>query len=262
MATAARTRMVPLFLILAATFATPLVFTPQTVECGTIKVVVYQLAVVAAVALWLSAGLIRGSFQLPERRALALLGAYVLVNGLSFLLSDYKYDSGAEFWRISVLVVLCFLTSVIFRTSRHRMWIFYVVCASSVLIGIHCMVQKSGHDFVKWSSDPANRVFGTVGNPNMLAGFCVVVLPVLILLPLGVRSWWLRTASWIAALLTALSLYFTLSRGGVLGLLGGAVFLVFAARLNQRRLSAEAAAADNPTDGGRPSMRKLRKRIK
>jgi len=45
-------------------------------------------------------------------------------------------------------------------------------------------------------------------------------------------------------------------------IIGGAVFLVFAARLNQRRLTAEAAAADNPTDGGRPSMRKLRKRIK
>ena len=45
-------------------------------------------------------------------------------------------------------------------------------------------------------------------------------------------------------------------------IVGGTVFLVIAARLNQRRLSAEALQADNPTGEPRPSGRKLRKRIK
>lgn len=238
MAIAARIRVIPLLVILAATFATPLVFTPQTVECGTIKVVAYQLAIVAAVAFWLSAGLIRGSLQLPERRALVLLGTYVLVNGLSFLLSDYKHDSGAELWRILVLVVLCLLASVSFRTSKHRMWLFYSVCVSSLLVGTYGMAQKGGYDVVKWSQDPTNRLFATIGNPNMLAAFCVVVLPALLLVPVAVRSWSVRVISWAAGLLLLLALYFTLSRGGILGLLGSMVFLGVALRkklLSSRR---------------------------
>jgi len=226
----ARLRAIPPALITGATFATPLVFSPQTYECGAIKVVVYQLAIIAALVFWLSGELVRGSLRLPERRTLALLGAYILANGLSFLLSAYKHESGAELWRVSVLVTLCLLTSVSFRTRRHRMWLFYAICFSSLLIGIHSLVQKSGHDLVKWSFDPSIRVIATIGNPNMLAGFCVVVLPVLALVPVAMKSWWMRAISWTSALLMLLALYFTLSRGGVLGLLGSAVILGIALR--------------------------------
>jgi phosphatidylglycerol:prolipoprotein diacylglycerol transferase len=45
-------------------------------------------------------------------------------------------------------------------------------------------------------------------------------------------------------------------------IVGGVVFLVFASNLNKRRLSADGAAADAPADKSRPSMRKLRKKIK
>ncbi len=45
-------------------------------------------------------------------------------------------------------------------------------------------------------------------------------------------------------------------------IVGGVVFLVIAGRLNQRRLGGEASNTDNSAGQARPSMRKLRKRIK
>ena len=104
-----KTEFIPGYLILIALFLVPLVFTDKTIEAGSIKTLVTQLAVIGCLFFWILDGLIQRRLQLPEWKVLALLLGLLVINFISYLSSSYKYESGATLWWLSVLVGLCLL---------------------------------------------------------------------------------------------------------------------------------------------------------
>jgi len=76
-----------------------------------------------------------------------------------------------------------------------------------------------------WGANPAERVFSTFGQPNWLAAYITMIIPVILLFVLhsARKSKILWSATYILAFST---LWFTYSMSGLLGLLAGIVFFM------------------------------------
>ena len=82
------------------------------------------------------------------------------------------------------------------------------------------------------------RVYSTVGNPNLLAGYLLLILPVGITLPFEMKSnLFYKIFFLIGSFLILLCLIFTGSRGGYVGLITGTIFsiIIFLFYLINRR---------------------------
>ncbi|MEW6608448.1 MAG: O-antigen ligase family protein [bacterium] len=77
-----------------------------------------------------------------------------------------------------------------------------------------------------------DRLYYPLGNPNLLAGFLVITIPLMVRLFFIVRF---RFLFGLLLLFSFLTLYFTSSRGSVLGVIGALFFLFFITRQNRRR---------------------------
>ena len=91
----------------------------------------------------------------------------------------------------------------------------------------YAILQKSGHDFVKWNN-PYNSIIGTLGNPNFAAAV-MAVMGVLILATLLNSDFnlYLRIFGLGVAVLLLIVIYLSEARQGLLSyILGSGVFLI------------------------------------
>jgi len=63
---------------------------------------------------------------------------------------------------------------------------------ATILVVVYGIAQRDGYDFVIHGRDPKDRLFSSVGNPNMLAGFLVLMAWVAAGLALDSGRWWVR----------------------------------------------------------------------
>jgi putative inorganic carbon (HCO3(-)) transporter len=117
---------------------------------------------------------------------------------------------------------------------------------TSTLIAIYGLYQyKIGvPPLATWEDpnieNPATRIYSTFGNPNLLAGYLVPLVPLAMSLALATiasRKWLIALFPLLAACLMSLAIILTGSRGGYLGLLAGmcALFAGFASFIWARR---------------------------
>jgi len=108
--------------------------------------------------------------------------------------------------------------------------------ANSILISLYAIAEHFGRSFSCvlitgqftvdcWVQDVQNRVFATFGQPNWLAAYTIMLLPVGITLFITAKKtiWQLFYAT--ANSLLLMTLLFTKSRSGILGLLIAVIFL-------------------------------------
>jgi O-antigen ligase len=86
---------------------------------------------------------------------------------------------------------------------------------SSVVVSLYGVAQYVGIDPLTWGRLPfeANRAFSTYGNPNLLGGFLVMVLPVALALALSEKDQRWRIAYWVGFLLATLCWIVAFTRG-------------------------------------------------
>lgn len=110
------------------------------------------------------------------------------------------------------------------RVSRIRS-LAWTLFLSGTLVSLYGVMQYLGIDPLSWGGLPfePNRAFSTYGNPNLLGGFLVILLPVALGLALSEKDRRWRIAYWAGFLLTALCWIVAFTRGAWIG---GAVALV------------------------------------
>ena len=92
-------------------------------------------------------------------------------------------------------------------------------------------LYASTEELARWA-DPASisagtiRIYGPLGNPNLLAGYLLPLIPLAVVALLRWRGWGRRIFAAITGLLGAAAVVFTYSRGGWLGLLAALAVLV------------------------------------
>ncbi|MBI3631047.1 MAG: O-antigen ligase family protein [Candidatus Sungbacteria bacterium] len=129
------------------------------------------------------------------------------------------------------------LTSLM-KTSKDWMIFFHTTLAASILVAGGALLQKFG---VRISQQGGFRVDSTIGNPAYLAAYLMFhVWLGLILLGRLWRMFWLRILYGAAIVFEIIIVYFTATRGAVIALMLGAVFVLAASVLDWRRVFPQA----------------------
>lgn len=118
--------------------------------------------------------------------ALYPLFLFVLVAGLATILSVEpwlsfwgKYRRYEGFVSFLTYAVFLFIAINAFRNKKHIELAVKVSLATGAAISIYGILQYLGIDFFRWGTLPfeVNRSFATLGNPALLAGYLVTILP-------------------------------------------------------------------------------------
>lgn len=178
-----------------------------------------------------------------------LLAAFLAWNAVAAIRSVYLHDSLVTLIVFAGTLVALALFAALFREERWRRWGWSAVALAGAIEGI--IGLRDWTQTVIFQGDTTWRIFGTMFNPNVLAGYLLAAIPAaLVALALA----WRDTredrprlgliAAGFALLVMGGALLLTGSRAGLLGaLLGAAAMLVGGPlRINRRALIVGALA--------------------
>jgi len=214
--------------LLALLVVVPLVFYTSTHDVFEInKITAFRIFTLLGLLAFLTRTLLAGGFTLR----LTALWPPVAAVGLTSLLSTVwtnnlgtslfgVYEDFEGILTIANYILLWFLvTQHVRRFGQVQKFLTAVLLAGTVAAG-YGVAQNFGFDFVPWNPTTytANRMFGTLGNPNFLAAY------VLMAIPLAAVRFWVspRRSGKLFYLLMVLlmlgCLFFTKSRGALVAL--------------------------------------------
>jgi len=217
-----------LALIILVTLLVPTVFSAWTQECGYVKNVILAGLVLVGSALWMTCFILGQSLRFRASALDLAVLVYLVAAAASALLSDYPITSMRALWRLAVFVLLYFLLRVAVTTRGRVVVLLASSCVAALLVAGYAFAQRMGHDPVTWSQSSRDRVFSSIGNPNMFAGYLVIMIPLAVGLTLAARSWWLRGLGGLTAAACCVALMFTQTKGAWLAFLAAVAFFVAA----------------------------------
>ena len=169
---------------------------------------------------------VRSARVLPPFVRYALL-AFVITNFVAFAFSsDMRRSLLGDYWHhqgVTTAVIYAgslYMAALIFRTPHAVRLLFVVVVLSAVPVSFYAMAQFLERDPIDWGLGPGRpwRIFSTFGQPNALAAYEVMVIPIAIHLLYGANRW-ARLGIGGVLSLAVVALVLTLSRAGYLALL-------------------------------------------
>jgi O-antigen ligase len=210
---------VPLFV--SGTFFFPFITT---------KAFVWRIAVEVVFAAWLLLALLEPEVRPKKSVILSAVGLFLLLAGIADL---FGVDRAASFWSnfermdgfVSLLHLGAFflVTSSVFNEGDWKRWWNTSIFVSGLMV-LYCLAQLAG---LKTINQGGVRVDGTFGNAIYLAVY--LVFHIFMMLFYALRAKKNAGLQWLYGGLIALELvilYYTATRGAILGLMGGV--LVFA----------------------------------
>jgi len=148
------------------------------------------------------------------------------------------------------------------RAIKSIQYLFLSVIIGALLVGMYAIPEHFGHsasclivqgsfDVACWVQDVQNRVFATIGQPNWLAAYMIMVIPVAMVGLLTGRSGitkaknYLIKFGWLSLIVVYyLTLIFTKSRSGWLGLIFGLAIFVSGWLIAKWKISKNQADSD------------------
>ena len=124
------------------------------------------------------------------------------------------------------------------RPSRIRS-LARTIFAGAVVVAGYGAMQVVGIDPINWGANlpfEANRAFSTYGNPDLLGGYLVLVLPLGLALALEESDTWRRAMYWLGFLLVTFTWISSFVRGAWIGGAAALVVIVFAIVWRRERL--------------------------
>ena len=179
--------------------------------------------------------------------------AFVLLNLVALAFSTDRHQSlfGERLQHQGVLTTLLYvaffyLARVLISDRQQMLRLFVAVAIGASAVASYAFIQKLGLDPIWNGYLPFGRVFSTIGQPNALAGYLVLAIPVTAVLAIEQKRT-LRVAALAALALMIAALLLTYSRGGYLGLALAVTVLIFGLRekitVSRAKLGAYAGAA-------------------
>ena len=160
---------------------------------------------------------------------------FILVLGVSTIFSEVRWFSFWGSWerRMGFLTWLHFFvfSLVLFLNLKSKKQIYRILISvifSSILVVFYGLIQSQGLDIFGWTYDPFahGRIFSTVGQPNFLGSWLLLVLPIPLIF-LYRRNFKTKILSLFLFLLLLYTLFLTKSRGAIVGLIALLGFLSF-----------------------------------
>lgn len=149
---------------------------------------------------------------------------FLVLNVAAWVFSTDRHQSlyGERLQYQGLLTVLLYLgffylARLSLTDARRMTRVFFAIVIGAALVAGYALVQKAGLDPIWTGYLPGGRVFSSIGQPNALAAYLVLAIPVSASL-LHQTKGVLRSGLVLAVAAIAAALLFTLSRGGYLGL--------------------------------------------
>ena len=110
-------------------------------------------------------------------------------------------------------------------SSKKIRRIVVIAAASGFLVSVYGILQILGLDFLTWPEDPfiTRRTISSFGQPNFLASWLALIIPLNIYLYYSSKRFFWRFAYLLSLSLQLICLFLTGSRGGLFGLIGATI---------------------------------------
>ncbi|MFC2061814.1 O-antigen ligase family protein [Elusimicrobiota bacterium] len=177
---------------------------------------------IGAIVLFLKI-IIDGKICIPARRFFILFILYLSAIIITALYSGHPVTAFIgiyPFFSSSVLSIVCMVMFFVYACGLDKKDIrqlFSILLIASVIVSAYGILQYWGLDFLNWKGNFYPRIWSTLGNPNFLAAYLVIILPLAVFRYL-VKGKWYELAG---ALLVAAALVLTSSRAGAVSAFAG-----------------------------------------
>lgn len=227
-----------------------IVINPRSKNLLDVKDFALGVLVALGLALWLVASLGRGRMEWASSRLNLFVAAFPLWAGVTLVYSGYRFATVPELARLAAHLGLYWLVVLAIRDMGQVRRLIGAMAVAAAPVVVYGVMQAAGRDPIKWTA-PAIRVFSFLGNATYLAGFLVLIIP------LVVAAGWPerkgeggRARPWSWALLAVAAamvvcLYLTITLSPMIGL--GAAVVVVAGPLALIRAKARELRAAIPS---------------
>ncbi len=230
-------------------FFVPIIWLPVTSELFEFnKMILTYLLTVVVLAAWLLKSLSDKRFQLTRTALDIPIALFLVANILSTIFSLDPHTSlfgyygrwhGGLLSTISYIVLYYALVSHFDR--KQILYYLATLFTSGLIVSIYAVLQHPnpifrqvvdgktilhGIDYDYWAVDVEDRVFSTFGQPNWLAAALAMLLLPLVSLLFILKKYWQLALVFVSVGVYYLAFTFTYSRGGLIGLLVGALTFV------------------------------------
>lgn len=227
-----------LFTFLLLAFFVPLFFWPKSYELFEFnKIILVYFFTTVTSALWLAKMIV--TKKIIFRRTILdipliifwitqLISTIFSIDPRTSFLGYYsRFNGGLLSTTCYLLLYWAYVSNFDFKKSLK---IVKTILFSGILVSLYGILEHFGIDKDIWVQDVQNRVFSTLGQPNWLAAWLIVLIPTSWAIALISKErdqkseyiWWL-----IASIIFFLTFLFTKSRSGALGFVTTTAIFIF-----------------------------------
>jgi len=209
----------------------PLILTPYNYELFEFNkmLTVYALTAII-IGSWLIKIIIRGKidfkrtpFDIPILLFLVsqIISTLLSINTRTSIWGYYsRFHGGLISTLCYILLYYAYANNLINKSKPYLITLksLHVILTTALIVSLYAILEHFGIDKHIWIQDVQNRVFSTLGQPNWLAAYLLVLIPISLALLLKAKS---KKSITIYCLLITIfysALLFTKSRSGFLGL--------------------------------------------
>lgn len=174
-------RVIEILLILTV-MSSPLVFSYKTTKMFMVaKETVNQILIILTFSIWTFRIIITKNFSFVKSPLNWPILIFLGIHALSIFAADSVYLALRDFWRFLNYFILFYLTINNIRRPKRIKLIVFIVILTALINGVYGMLQASGYDpLFQVSESGRQKIFGFFGNPNFLAGYLNICLPLAI----------------------------------------------------------------------------------
>ncbi|MBT5875498.1 MAG: tetratricopeptide repeat protein, partial [Candidatus Latescibacteria bacterium] len=214
-------RDVALFAFVGMAVLVPIALLVDSDDVTIVKGPVFSLLVAGAVFVWLGRSIgqrqlrfVAMAYQLP-------LAAFLLLALLSTIWSNAPDASLSGGITLSYYVLTCLLCVSLLEYPQARI-VVTMALATGACVAVYGLLQRAGLDILSWGTDFATaegtpRVFATMGHPNFLGSYMVLIFSLATARAVSESTLLARSAAVSIAVLSAVCMLATLSRGAWVG---------------------------------------------
>ncbi len=216
------------YILIIIAFVSPLLAIPILNEGYDIPRLVFINLMISAILI--GAGIYLAKSKNPHFKIhypILAFCVFVLVNLISFCITKHHFY-GIERLKDLLQVGVILAAAFAIKGNRNKKFIILALLVSASIVGIIGISQYTGviHENwarVHWEKGLGKRVFSTVGNPNFLAGFLLVVLPLSLIVSIFSDKKRYLVIAIPTLIISFTCLLFTNSWGGWIGFVAGGI---------------------------------------
>ena len=165
--------------------------------------------------------LVRTPFDLP----IALFIFFALLS----LIKAFNFDAGLQgLFEVITYIFLFYVVANNVKTPKQVERLFIPIFLAATLVSIEGILENWGLGVLVTRGERPPEIFSFLGNPNYIAQYLIIVLPLSITLSLFASHKVKRSLSIIVSLILIFCLFLTFARGAWLGFIASLIFLGFA----------------------------------